>query len=358
MLRVVERAMFPRPQPSYTAESFPDELIWIPRNLAPSDPDLPAQEQESDDSVPCLLLECRYSRFVLLYFHSNAEDIGNCRNFCNSLKLQFAVTVLAVEYPGYGICPGEPCEASVTQNARLVMEFAQHVLGFPLDCILLLGRSIGCGPALSIASQLPLGGVILVCPFKSVKELVKHNAGSFIADLIGERFPNQELVKKVVAPVLIVHGLKDKVVPCSHGQALYSLCVSRKRLVCPREMEHNSNILTEPNHFVFPAMHFFSLPDFNFEQMRVPDWVRRSATKGGDAAEESAAELDAALARELCISVDVDSVAERFSLLSGAGAAARCAPADPGDDPPEPPEDQGYRKVPPSCRSLSASFRS
>lgn len=354
MLGVVERAMFPRPTPAYTAESFEEgELIWIPRDLGRGSPNAMgegvAADDDDDDFVPCLLLESKYSRFVCLYFHSNAEDIGNCYHFCRALQLQFEVTVLAVEYPGYGICGGQPSEVSVNANARLVMDFARDVLGFASDSILVLGRSIGCGPALAISAHLPLGGVILVCPFRSLREIVRHTAGSIIAELIGERFPNQELIKQVVAPLLIVHGQKDRVVPCSHGQALYSLCTSRKRLVCPKDMEHNSNILADPSHFIFPAMHFFSLPDFNFDRLQIPAWVRRTRRKPSDKGSTSKeVMLEAAI-------VLAETVAEHAA--AGLDPCRDVEPSASGEnDIPEPPEDLGYRKVPPSHRSLSASF--
>ena len=72
---------------------------------------------------------------------------------CSSRPLHFGVqrikaqvNVLAVEYPGYGLCPGgQADEMSVIANARLAFRFTTEVLHFPAEDIIVLGRSVGSG---------------------------------------------------------------------------------------------------------------------------------------------------------------------------------------------------------------------
>merc|ERR1719491_1613016 len=141
----VTRLLFPVPQPSYTIDSFPGELIWVPRGPV-IDPDCEvANGVQSQESTPCLLLPYESARFLIIFFHSNAEDLGRCRWFCLFLRDQFQVHVLAVEYPGYGVCPGQTTREAVMANAHAALQFATQALKLPLERVKLFGRSIGCG---------------------------------------------------------------------------------------------------------------------------------------------------------------------------------------------------------------------
>mmetsp|Transcript_73037 Transcript_73037/g.237510 ORF Transcript_73037/g.237510 Transcript_73037/m.237510 type:complete len:557 (+) Transcript_73037:127-1797(+) len=262
---LLNRLLFPTPASTYKVDDFPDELIFIPRSLS-------ADDAPPKECVPCLLLQSPSARFIVLYLHSNAEDLGRSYAFCSVLRAQFQVHVLAVEYPGYGICPGIANEESVKKNAFLAFEFLLKVLKWPQDEIIILGRSIGCGPATAIAAQNRVYGLILICPFLSVRELCREYIGR-AADMVNERFPNSEHIQEVGSPLLVVHGKADSVVPWSHGKKLYELCRARKRLVAPDNMKHNSNLHTDPSFFVLPMLHFFGLPDYKFEDLEVPPWL-------------------------------------------------------------------------------------
>lgn len=263
---LVNTLLFPTPESSYGYDDFPEELIWVPKSLDPSD-------ANPEDCVPCLLLSSPSARFFVLYFHSNAEDLGRCYTFCSMLRYQFQVHVLAVEYPGYGICPGgQAHEESVIENAHTAFRFLHQVLKWPLDGIIIFGRSIGCGPALAIASKYKVYGIILVCPFLSVRELCKDFVGP-LSRIIDERFPNKDRVKLLSSPLLLVHGKKDSVVPWTHGLQLYQACITRKRLVTPEDMHHNTNLHSDASFFVLPMLQFFGLPDYSFDEMTVPEWV-------------------------------------------------------------------------------------
>lgn len=278
-LDLVSRVLFPTPESSYTLDDFPGELIWIPKSLDP-------QTCTPEECIPSLFLISPSARFLVFYLHSNAEDLGRCYPFCALLRYQFQVHVLAVEYPGYGICPGgQADEESVIENCKVAFRFIREVLCWPLDGILILGRSVGTGPALAIATQQEVYGVILISPFLSVQEVCRDVIGP-LANLITDRFPNKDRVPQLRSPLLVVHGKKDVVVPVTHGERLYQACKTRKRFVCPDAMQHNTNLHADANFFVLPMLQFFSLPDYCFDELRVPLWAydKRLSThynKGG-----------------------------------------------------------------------------
>lgn len=264
---IVSRLIFAKPPPSYTAESFPQELIWVPKILELG------ERCPSEQRVPCVFLKYPSARFLIIYFHSNAEDLGKCYTFLMMLREQFQVHVLAVEYPGYGICPGGPATAdTVTENAFAVFRFVREVMHWPTDSIKIFGRSIGTGPAVALAVQYKVAGLILIAPLLSVKELAKDLVG-ILSFAIEERFPSKDRIHLVRSPVLIIHGQKDKLIPCRHGVRLYELARSRKLLISPERMEHNTHLLANVGFLVLPMLQFFALPDYCFEDIQAPPWA-------------------------------------------------------------------------------------
>jgi len=268
MVDLVSPVLFPRPPPSYSEESFPGELLSVPRSLNP-------QTSLPEDFIPLLLLRAERAEFLFIFLHSNFEDLGRCRSFCRSLRDELGVHVLAVEYPGYGICPGSHCdERGATENATIAFRFAHEVLRWPLGHIILLGRSVGTGPAVALAVENLVGGLVLVSPFLSVREACRERLGP-VANLITERFPNQERMPFVRCPCLVIHGLMDKMVPPRHGEELYKLCSARKRLEKP-SLDHNASLLQRREHFMLPLVEFFHLPLFGRgggPELQVPSWA-------------------------------------------------------------------------------------
>ena len=254
---LVERLVFPAPRASYTIQSFPGELILIPA---------------AHGAVPCLFLPFQHARFLMMFFHANAEDLGLVYNFCTVLRDMFQVNVLAVEYPGYGTCSGSPTEAGIIANAEAAMEFATETLNVAHNDILIFGRSLGTGPAISLAARYQVAGVILVSPFASIKELFERRVGR-LADLVEDRFQNLVLAPKILSATLIIHGLQDALVPPEHGRRIYASIMCKRMLVTPANMTHNSSLLRDVGSFVMPMTRFFALPDYAFENLEVPSWA-------------------------------------------------------------------------------------
>lgn len=264
---LVSPVLFPMPPASYTADSFPGELLFVPRSLNP-------QTSMPEDFVPLLLLRYIGARFLLIFLHSNFEDIGRCRTFLKAMRDELGVHVLAAEYPGYGICPGGHCdERGATESASTAFRFASEVLRWPVEHILVVGRSVGCGPAVALAIEHTVGGLVLISPFLSVREACRDHLGP-VASFIDERFPNQDRMPYVRAPCLVVHGSRDTTIPTRHGEQLYQICQTRKRLVTPN-LDHNSSMLQCKDHFVGPMSEFFRLPQISseYQELQVPSWA-------------------------------------------------------------------------------------
>ncbi|CAD7959648.1 unnamed protein product [Amoebophrya sp. A120] len=158
--KVLHALLFPRPHPTYEPDS--DNVIWIP--------DVTRRKDEKNFRIPTLFLKSNnaFARYCMLFFHGNAEDLGTSRDFCKNLRTCFQCHVLAPEMPGYGLANRAiaPSEKAMIDYANSCLDFALHELQWPLDSILVVGRSIGCVSALALAASFPnLGGVALISPF-------------------------------------------------------------------------------------------------------------------------------------------------------------------------------------------------
>mmetsp|Transcript_23202 Transcript_23202/g.54317 ORF Transcript_23202/g.54317 Transcript_23202/m.54317 type:complete len:580 (-) Transcript_23202:118-1857(-) len=314
---LVSRILFPAPVPTYSADSYPEELVWVPKGQSAGSTSPPPLDE---DSVPCLLLTYPSARFLIIFFHSNAEDLGRCRGFCCYLREQFQVHVLAVEYPGYGICPGIPTGESVMDNAFAALQFATDTLGWPLDSIKVFGRSIGTGPTVGLASRFSFAGVILVTPFLSVQELFRDRVGPF-AGLIEEWFANRDGAPKISSPTMIIHGQRDELIHCRHGESIYELLRTRKLMISPVDMEHNTNLLENLQFFVLPMFQFFALPDYVFQDMKVPTWAydRRRSPFYRESDDSSAAMPTAEQAKPRAASAPRKPIADYASVAGVTG---------------------------------------
>lgn len=90
-------------------------------------------------------------------------------------------------------------------------------IGYSLRNITVMGRSIGSGPAVFLASVYRLRALVLISPFLSIGETVKDMYGNLFAGLLKERFNNKERIEYVECPILIIHGKEDRMISYKHS---------------------------------------------------------------------------------------------------------------------------------------------
>jgi len=81
--------IFPAPKPSYSTERLFKDLVYIPK--------------EDGHSIPCLYLPYEHETKLMLFFHGNAEDIGIAYDILIEIRNYLRISILAMEYPGYGL---------------------------------------------------------------------------------------------------------------------------------------------------------------------------------------------------------------------------------------------------------------
>ena len=112
--------------------------------------------KEDDKFIPCLFKPCKSSKYCnkyLIYFHANAEDIFDITNELKTYQNYFAVNIIAVEYPGYSLYKEEKSSDTIEQDALTVFDYLVDTVNIKSSDIIVVGRSLGSGPATHLAAN-------------------------------------------------------------------------------------------------------------------------------------------------------------------------------------------------------------
>jgi len=235
--------VFPSSKSSYTYDDLSNNLVFIPRAPIVDGKSIfgaPTHYlSEESKHIPCLYVSCENpSSKLLLYFHGNAEDIGQTCGLLETLNKYLNVHTLAMEYPSYGIYPGKPNEGRIIEDCTNVFDYLTLKANWKSTNIILAGRSIGSGPSIYLASHRDPCALLLISAYTSVKAAAKNIAGSVLQVLVKDRFKNKKLMDNVTCPVFLLHGMKDTIVPYSHAQELLTACKGPCLLSMPEHMDH------------------------------------------------------------------------------------------------------------------------
>ena len=213
-----ERLIFQPPPATYRAGQLPITMI-------------PGAD---GDSIATLYLPNPHASLTLLYAHGNAEDLGLVAPMLEALRAH-GFAVLGFDYRGYGASTGGPPTTSgAIRDLESVYRYAEHTLGIPSSRLVLYGRSVGGGPATDVAARVPAAGLVLESTFTSAFVVMTR-----VPLLPFDRFPNVRHVRHVHAPVLVVHGTADEVIPLSHGRRLFQAATDPKQALWVEGAHHN-----------------------------------------------------------------------------------------------------------------------
>jgi fermentation-respiration switch protein FrsA (DUF1100 family) len=175
---------------------------------------------------------------VLLYFHGNGGGLYLRRDRIEALAgAGFGVFMLG--YRGYSGSTGLPTEKALVADGLLTYDYLTSQ-GVAPSRIVLYGESLGTGIATQVASQRQTSAVILEAPYGSVASEAKAHFGIFPIDwLLLDRFDSMAHIGRINAPLLILHGSQDSVIPASSSHALFDAAKEPKEYVEFRRGGHN-----------------------------------------------------------------------------------------------------------------------
>ena len=103
------------------------------------------------------------------------------------MRTALRINLMAVEYPGYGIYADNEgaSEEKIYNDSELVYNFVLNMTSLQEKDIILLGRSLGSGPATHISAKYEPGGLILMSPYTSIKSVANNKVG-FLSFLLAQ----------------------------------------------------------------------------------------------------------------------------------------------------------------------------
>jgi fermentation-respiration switch protein FrsA (DUF1100 family) len=171
----------------------------------------------------------RDAKPVIVYFHGNG---GALRFRVARFRRLIAdgVGLVALEYRGYGGSAGSPSEQGLIADAQAAYRFAAG--RYPPQQLVLWGESLGSGVAIALAAERPVGRMIVEAPFTSAVALgARHYWYLPVSLLMKDQFRSDLRISNVTAPVMIMHGVHDRVVPYAMGEQLFDLANKPKHFV-------------------------------------------------------------------------------------------------------------------------------
>jgi abhydrolase domain-containing protein 17 len=211
-----------------------DHQIFLPQSASYKDsPKILKLRSTKGNMISALYLPNPSAKFTLLVSHGNAEDLGDDRDWLEELR-RAGFSVFAYDYQGYGTSQGKPSEKGAYDDENAAYDYLTVNLRIPPDHLVVLGRSVGSGPAVRLAARRPVAALILQSPFLSAFRVLTQ-----VPILPFDKFSNYKEIGRVQSPLLIIHGTEDSVIPIWHGRKLFELANQPKQFLAIQGADHN-----------------------------------------------------------------------------------------------------------------------
>ncbi len=157
------------------------------------------------------------SQPAVIFAHGNAELIDDWTSLGGLTRL--GVGVLLIEFPGFGLSAGKVSRLRIAEAFRAGYDWLVERPEVDPARVVVMGRSIGGGVATDLATERPVRALILQSTFSSLSRIAWQR---FLAPgfLLLDAYDNAKAVRSFDGPLLLMHGLRDGLIPFSHARAL------------------------------------------------------------------------------------------------------------------------------------------
>jgi len=166
---------------------------------------------------------------TILYFHGNGANAANRAPKIEAIR-ESGFGVLYLNNRSYGGSGGRPTEENNVADAVAAYD---HLigLGVPAGKIVAYGESLGSGQAVRLAAKRPLASVVLEAPLTSIVDVARTTYFWLpLGLLLTDKYDNERNIRSVTAPILVLHGEQDTVIPVEMGWRVYRAANEPKRI--------------------------------------------------------------------------------------------------------------------------------
>ena len=184
---------------------------------------------------------------TIVYFHGNAGKLENRIHKLNHFK-DMNVNFLIIAWRGFSGNQGKPTEEGLYADGNSAIKWLKEK-GLKEEDIIVYGESLGTGIATEISQNKKYAGLILETPFTSMVAAAKNFYPYIPVSLIlKDKYKNDEKIKNINIPVLVMHGEKDQIVPFSMGKKMFDLANDPKFSYFTK---HDDHMMEFDNNMVF-----------------------------------------------------------------------------------------------------------
>lgn len=179
---------------------------------------------------------------TILYFHGNAGNLaGRSERVRRYVARGFGV--LFMSYRGYGGSSGIPSERANVADAKLAYDTLIED-GLSPEEIVVYGESLGSGVAVQLAADNEVGGVVLDAPYTTIVDVAALAYPYLpVRPFVFDRYESVRYLPRVTAPLLVLHGEADRVIPVEMGKAIYAAANAPKEIVTFPNAGHSDHHL-------------------------------------------------------------------------------------------------------------------
>ena len=177
---------------------------------------------------------------TILYFHGNGAGLINrAERLSRYQALGYGFFIPA--YRSFAGSSGVPSEEALIADSRLAYDYLLRQKTRP-ENIVVFGESLGTSVATQLATSVKVAAVVLESPFTSAVDVGALRYPFLpVRYLMQDQYRSDQYIAKVTAPVLVVHGGRDRVVPLDMGKQMFKLANEPKEFILLPEAGHNDH---------------------------------------------------------------------------------------------------------------------
>jgi fermentation-respiration switch protein FrsA (DUF1100 family) len=178
-----------------------------------------------------------------LFFHGNGGNISARLDQLLDIHRRIGAGVFTFDYRGYGLSEGVPSEEGTLLDAQAALRELTLRLAGPAARVVYFGRSMGGAIATRLAVQRPPAGLILESPPTSMPDMARLHVPwmrfSPLPRIMRTRYETQRHIRQVTAPLLVIQGDSDDVVPVQFGRRVFVAANEPKQWLLVPGAGHN-----------------------------------------------------------------------------------------------------------------------
>lgn len=197
-------------------------------------------DSEDGETIHGLYWPSATGRPTILFFHGNAQSVFEWALIRDELA-PMDCGMLLIDYPGYGKSSGSPKEESLYAAGRSSMKWLISGKGIGEESIVVFGKSLGGPVAVETSMGRKVKGIVLESTFRSIPHVARRLLPMAPAGAVlrSERYETFRLIESITAPLMVIHGDRDEMIPADEGRSLFETAPEPKELYIVPGAGHN-----------------------------------------------------------------------------------------------------------------------